>query len=152
MALLDDKDDAWKYDNILKEVETTYYIVENSWTNLDMTPAHSYMTEDLYEQFQLKLEWMQYRNQKNILKKIKLLEAIPVSIHDDEEDTKDHIWFFIKGSMIDYTIDTTTNLVISGSTKKSTFIEYWRFTRTNDKKWVLGKILQEEEKDKIAFQ
>lgn len=37
-----------------------------------------------------------------ILKKISLIDAIPISINDDEDDSKDYIWYYIKGSMVDY--------------------------------------------------
>lgn len=92
------------------------------------------------------------KNEKNILKKIKLLEASPISIYDDEDDTKDYVWYFIKGRMIDYTINTKTNLIIDSKNTKSTFIEYWKFVRTKDNRWVLSKILQKEDQNKILFQ
>lgn len=151
MNLLDNKDDAWKYKNIQKQVETSYFNIQKAWSNQDMSTAQKYMLKDLYDSFQTKLEWMKIKNQRNILKKISLLEAIPISIYDDQDDTKDSVWYFIKGSMIDYTIDTNTNLIIEGKDVKKQFIEYWKFVRQDKNKWVLAQILQEDEKDKILF-
>ena len=115
--------------------------------------AREYMDDDLYELFRQKIEWMKIGNKRNILKKIKLINLKPVSVIDDEDDSKDLIWFYIKGSMVDYTINTKTNEIIDG---KNTilgipFVEYWKFVR-KDNKWVLSKILQSDEKDKIIFQ
>ena len=61
------------------------------------------------------------KQSKNILKKIKLLNVKPVSIHD-EDDSKDLIWFYIKGKMIDYTINTETKEMIEGKIYGTSFI------------------------------
>ena len=55
--------------------------------------------------------------------------------------------------MVDYTIDTETKEIIDGKNTifGVSFIEYWKFVRKGDK-WVLSKILQNDEKDKIIFQ
>lgn len=152
IKMISKKDIAWKYKNIEKQVVKTYYIVQKAWTNMNMEIAREYMDEDLYTSFKEKIEWMEVGNKRNVLKKIKLLNLKPVSVHDDEDDTKDIIWFYIKGSMIDYTINTETNEKIDGnSIFLSPFVEFWEFKRV-DEKWVLSKILQSDEEDKIIFQ
>lgn len=152
LKILDNKDDAWKYQNIEKQVIETFYIVQKSWTNMNMYPAKNHMSNDLYDKFKTKLEWMQVSNKRNILKKIKLLNIKPISIHDDEDDSKDIIWFYIKGKMIDYIINTKTNEKLEGNEFSKTFIEFWQFLRKENNKWVLSKILQKDESDKIVFQ
>lgn len=152
MKLLDNKDEAWNYKNIQKQVKCAYFTIQNAWTNQNMSLAKNYMEEELYKSFELKIQWMQIKNRKNVLKKITLIEAIPVSIYNDEDDiTKDYVWYYIKGSMIDYIIDMDTNLIVNGKDVKSRFIEYWKFVRKEDTKWVLSEILQANEKDKIVF-
>lgn len=152
MKMLDNKDSAWKFKNILPQIKETYFSVQNAWSNLDMSPAKEYMSEELYRNFQTKLDWMKYRKQQNILKNIKLTESVPVSVHDDTDDNSDYIWFYIKGRMIDYTINTETQEITDGNTLSQSFVEYWKFVRRPNGRWVLDKILQEDEKDKITFQ
>ena len=95
---------------------------------------------------------MEIGNKRNVLKKIRLINLRPISIHDDKNDDKDLVWFYINGSMIDYMIDTRTNENIDGNSSFSKpFVEFWQFTRKGDK-WVLSKILQSNESDKIVFQ
>lgn len=151
MSMLEKQDNAWKYKNIQKQVYNTYHIVQKSWSNLNMEPARAYMSEELFESFQIKLNWMEYRNQKNVLEKIKLLDAIPVSVYDNIDDSLDYVWFYIKGRMVDYIIDTQTNFKVSGSSAAENFEEYWQFVRREDGRWVLNKILQKDESDKIIF-
>ena len=151
MRLLDNKDITWNYKNVERQVIDTYYSIQESWSEGDMRNAKKYMTKQLYENFQSKLEWMEVRKRKNILKKIKLLNVKPISIHDDEDDSKDLIWFYIKGRMVDYTINTETKEIVEGTTRNTSFIEFWEFTRTKNN-WVLSKVLQKEEANKIKFE
>ena len=93
---------------------------------------------------------MKFKNQKNVLKNVRLLKALPVALHDDPDNSRDYIWFYIKGNMIDYTIDTNTEQIIDGSKFPASFVEYWQFTRKGND-WVLNKILQDDEEDQIQF-
>lgn len=151
LRLLDNKDITWKYKTIENRVIETFYVVEEAWTNNDMVKAKDYMDKDLYENFKSKLEWMDINNRRNILKKIRLVNLKPVSVYDDKDDNKDLIWFYIKGKMIDYIVDTKTKSIVSGDTKNKSFVEFWKFVKNENNKWVLSEILQEDESSKIEF-
>ena len=151
LRLLDNKDITWKYKTIEKRVIETFYIVEEAWTNNDMVKAKDYMDKDLYENFKSKLEWMDINNRRNILKKIRLVNLKPVSVYDDKDDNKDLIWFYIKGKMIDYIVDTKTKSIVSGDTKNKSFVEFWKFVKNDNNEWVLSEILQEDESKKIGL-
>lgn len=150
MKTMMQSDSAWKYESISSTVNDSFYAIQNAWSNLDMTPATQYMSDELFENFQSQLSWMAYRNEQNVLKNIKLLHALPVAVYDDPDNSKDHIWFFVKGRMIDYKINTDTGRVVEGKLTPSSFIEYWCFIRREDK-WVLDKILQKNEAHKIEY-
>ena len=62
------KDSAWKFNNISSTVKDSFYAIQTAWSNMDMTSASEYMSDELFDRFQTKLNWMEYRNQKNILK------------------------------------------------------------------------------------
>lgn len=151
LRLLDNKDITWKYKTIEKRVIETFYIVEEAWTNNDISKAKDYMDNDLYENFKSKLEWMDINNRRNILKKIRLVNLKPVSVYDDKDDNKDLIWFYIKGKMIDYIVDTKTKSIVSGDTKNRSFVEFWKFVKNENNEWVLSEILQEDESKKIGL-
>jgi hypothetical protein len=151
MKLLQAKDHAWKYKHMQARVREAFYAIQRAWTASDMTPARQYLSATLFESFQTKLSWMKIKGQRNVLERIRLIEAIPVSLHDDEDDVNDFVWFYIKGRMVDYTIDTETDEVVDGSTLSSSFVEYWQFTRMEGDHWALNQILQEDEADAIRF-
>jgi hypothetical protein len=143
-------DNAWKYKDISSTVKDSFIAIQTAWANMDMTSASQYISDELYDSFQTKLNWMSYRNEKNILENIQLIQALPVAVHDDSDNSRDYIWFYIKGKMIDYIINTNTQLKVSGNTSSTSFVEYWQFIRKEDK-WVLNKILQKNESDQIPF-
>ena len=151
LRLLDNKDRTFKYKNIEKRVIETFYIVQEAWTNNDISKAKDYMDNDLYESFKSKLEWMDINNRRNILKKIRLVNLKPVSVYDAKDDNKDLIWFYIKGKMIDYIVDTKTKSIVSGDTKNKSFVEFWKFVKNDNNEWVLSEILQEDESKKIGL-
>jgi len=152
LKLLSKKDVSWKYRNIEKQAITTFYSVQNSWTNMNMESSKEYMSKKLYESFVTKLNFMEANNKRNVLKMINLIDIKPVSIYDDEDDEKDFVWFYIKGLMIDYTINTETEEKIDGTQFPTSIIEFWEFTRKGKDKWILSKIKQRDEADTIVFQ
>ena len=151
LRLLQKKDSAWKYKHMQSRVKEAFYAIQRAWTASDMQPARQYLSATLFDSFQTKLSWMKIRGQRNVLERIRLVEAIPVALHDDEDDRQDFVWFYIKGRMVDYTLDLETDEVLDGSTMTSSFAEYWQFTRTAENRWVLDQILQEDEGDSIRF-
>ena len=144
------KDRAWKFKDISSIVNQSFFAIQTAWTNMDMSPAKKYMSDELYQNFQTKLNWMAYRNQKNILENIQLVKALPVAVYDDIDNSRDYVWFYVKGNMVDYIINTDTRSIISGNTSATTFVEYWQFVR-KDSQWVLNRILQKNETNQISF-
>ena len=107
------------------------------------------MSEDLYESFIIKLNFMEMNNKRNVLKNISLVDIKPISVNDDDDDDKDFVWFYIKGRMIDYIMDTRTDDFLEGSKYSKSFVEFWKFVRKGKNKWVLTKIKQKDELDSI---
>lgn len=151
MKMLSKKDSAWKYKDLQKYVRNAYFLIQQSWTELDMTPAKYVMSEELFNDYQEQLKQMRYKHKRSVLEKIKLIEAVPVSVYDNDDDDLDFVWFFIHGKMIDYTIDTYTKEMLDGKKSETEFGEYWKFDRTKDGSWVLEKILQKNQSDLITF-
>ncbi len=143
-------DNAWKYQDISTTVSDAYFAIQRAWADMNLPSAARYLSEELYDSFKIKLNWMAYRNEKNVLDKIRLVQALPVAVNDDPDNSRDYIWFYIKGRMVDYTINTETQMKISGSTHSTTFVEYWQFIRRGND-WVLHKILQKDEENQIPF-
>ncbi len=143
-------DSSWNYKELRSIVKETFYKVQNAWADRNQDLAKKYMSERLYELHKGKTDWMIVRHEKNILKRIKLIDAKPVGVEDYKDNDKDVVWFYIKGSMIDYIVDDRTMKMISGSKLRSNFVEYWKFTRKGCT-WVLDEIRQVEDIQGINF-
>lgn len=150
-ARKDFKDTDWNYKELVKRVEKTYFILQKAWTKNDIKLAKGYLTKELYENYKSKLEWMELGHKKNILKKIKLLNVYPISVSDEKGNKNDKVYMYIKGKMVDYTINTNTNEVIEGNGISKSFIEYWLFVKNRNGEWVLSKIYQYDELDVIPY-
>lgn len=137
-------DKGWNYNDIEKRVKEAFYIIQNAWCERNQDIARDYMSDRIYELHSNKTNWMIIKNQKNILKDVYLLDIKPVCVKDFLDDSKDAIWFYIKASMVDYTIDEITMEIIEGNSRREKFVEYWKFIR-GEHGWVLDEILQEDE-------
>ena len=145
------KDTNWNYHELVKRVEKTYFILQKAWTDNNIKLAKSYLTKELYESYDAKLQWMEVSNKKNVLKKIKLLNVYPISLKDETGNKNDMVYMYIKGKMVDYTINTITNEVIEGDAISRSFVEYWVFVKNHNNEWVLSKIYQYDELDSIPI-
>lgn len=146
------KKTTWIYKDLEQRVIDSYFTIQDAWAKNDIQLAKDHLTPSLFENFKIKLNWMDYANKRNILKNIKLLKVFPVSMTDDIDDHEDRVWIYIKGKMIDYTINTITNEIIEGSTFSKSFVEYWLFSKNEEEIWVLEKILQANEINKIPLE
>ena len=101
-ALLQNQNNLWKYDTVYKQVEEAFYAIQKAWSNGDMTPAEKYCSEAQYRKFCSQLSYMLSEDKRNVLEDIYLIEAIPISLYDSQDDANDYVWFSVTGSMIDY--------------------------------------------------
>lgn len=146
MKKLSEINSTWDYKQFRKTAEETFYAVQKAWMERDQDISKSYMSQSLYEQYKTKSEWMKLRHEKNILKKMHIIDILPVKAEDHDGDSDDMIWVYIKARMADYIVDDRTMAVKSGSKFNESFEEYWKFIKENNK-WVLGEIRQKNEFD-----
>ena len=125
-------------------------VVEEAWRRYDTSYAAGYLSEELEIEWSSKLQWTQIRNEEIVQKRVRLLSAVPVGVHDEAGEDRDQIWYLIHGKMIGYYRDRDTKKYIRGNTKSESFFEYWLFVRRNGR-WVLHKICQRDEMDIQEF-
>lgn len=141
LAILEKQDDFWNEKRIKQEVENCYYAIQLAWSNQDFETLKDYLTPSLLEQWQIKLAWQEYKGQRNVLKKIRLLAQGVVEIYDSENDDEDCFWVYIEGKIDDRIIDTNNRTV---ERNNDLFIEYWKFQRVKNNIF-LDEIYQQDE-------
>lgn len=139
-------DPTWDSKAFNDQIEQIFYTVQEAWAQRNQDIARRYLSQNLYEQYNAKSQWMIVRHEKNILKNMKLLDALPIDVNDFEGDAHDYMWVYIKAKMVDYTVDDRTMQMLSGSKSSTRFEEYWKLVKENGC-WVLDEIRQKDEFD-----
>ena len=146
MAFYAQMGDNWDYREIQKQVEETYFQVQECWRRMDVTYGAPYLSQELMEEFDSKIQWMQVRGEAVVQRNVRLLSAMPVYVEDNPGEEYDMIWYLIHGKMTGYYIDVNTRKVVRGNTRPEAFFEYWKFVYRGER-WVLQEIRQKEEMD-----
>ncbi len=124
------KHPEFKWTEFGERVKTTYFALQNAWTERKWDLVRPYESENI---FQTHLYWIneyEKQNRVNVLKDIVIHKTVPVKIEEDLY--YESITTRVYGSMIDYTIEASTNKMVCGDTQsKREFTEYWTFIRTH---------------------
>ncbi|SCK04600.1 Uncharacterized protein conserved in bacteria [uncultured Clostridium sp.] len=148
---LADKDDNWDYENIKNDIQEVFDKVGIAWIEMDQELARGYVSEKLFENHRMKLEWMKIRKERNIIEGLTLLKITVLGLEDRDGIDRDVLWASIKATSIDYTINEETKQIIKGdSSRPIGYEEYWRFIKTPER-WVLDEIKQVEEIENLEF-
>lgn len=134
------QDDFWNEGQLKKKVEEAYYAIQEAWSEQDLKSLKGYLTEELYNQWEIKINWQIYRHERNVLEDICLISKRIVLMNDEDNNENDYFWVAVVGRMKDQII---CNDEIQ-SMNHDTFVEYWKFKRRDDT-ILLDQILQEDE-------
>ena len=119
------QDTFWNEKNLKNKVREQYFIIQNAWSNQDLKILKQHLSEYLYEQWQMKIEWQQFQEQSKLLEHIQLFKVMIVDLHDAIDNHQDYFWVYIERKMQDSFIE-------GGQVTDShneTFVEYWKFIR-----------------------
>lgn len=135
-------DSAWNMDKISARVQDTYFKIQEAWMARDQSICRDFVSDKLYSKHKMQTDEMIKQHRTNILQDINLLDTKVVQISDFKDNTRDSLWVWIKGSMIDYIQGDKAGQLISGDKNTPhSFTEFWKFVRQGDN-WVLDEIHQ----------
>lgn len=144
-------DDNWDFNDIKKDIETAFYMIQIAWREKNQDLAKECMSDYLYDKHKSQTDAMNLRKEKNILKNMVLLDAAPIGMQDMAGINSDYIWVHIKAKSKDYTINEETDEVIKGSASRNVYFEeYWKFIK-KEKRWVVDSIKQVNEMTDLDF-
>jgi predicted lipid-binding transport protein (Tim44 family) len=119
-----------------------FFRIQAAWTARDMGAVRDVLTPEMYETLQKECERLRAEQRINRLENI-AVRAVQVT-EAWQESGQDFITAHFLASLLDYTVDETTNQVIAGSrTEPVKFEEYWTFVRpVGPNVWKLSSIQQ----------
>ena len=92
LDILDDEDAFWNEERIKKEVKRNYFIIQEAWSKKDLETLKDYLTPQLLDAWQTKMNWYEFQERRNELTNIKLIKQHVVNVYDSENDDEDYFW------------------------------------------------------------
>jgi predicted lipid-binding transport protein (Tim44 family) len=119
-----------------------FFKIQAAWTARDMGAVRDVLTPEMYETLQKECERLRAERRINRLENI-AVRTVEVT-EAWQESGQDFITVHFLASLLDYTVDETSNQVMAGSrTAPVKFEEYWTFVRpVGPHAWKLSAIQQ----------
>ena len=135
-------DRSFDPDRFLKTAQDIFFKVQGAWNKQDTTILNSLCGAELMQNWQEELSQQRARGQQNRMENIALQES---EISEAwTENGADFITVRLHANLLDYTVDTKTGDVLSGSNSEPIeFGEYWTFGRpVGPNTWKLSAVQQ----------
>lgn len=134
------KDSLWEADALKKHAEKIFYKMQRAWEDRNMGLVKKQVTVELFADYKSILDQMLKSREKNIITFITLTEITIIGCEDFKDNSKDRYIAYIKGTMLDYTINERTKEIIQNPKRLTRpFSDTYHFVRSyND--WLLEKI------------
>jgi len=119
-----------------------FFQVQAAWMGRDMGPVRQLMTPEMYEQMHKECERLRVERRINRLENIAVRSTEVTEAW--QESGQDFVTVRFLASLLDYTVDESSNQLVAGSrTEPVKFEEYWTFTRpVGPNPWQLSAIQQ----------
>lgn len=144
MKMLDQKDSAWKFKNIMSRFKEIFNALKNAQIKSNFDLVTQYTTDDMLEKLKLQQTWAQQLQKIRTPSYIKLLDARPVAVFDSYDDACDHIWFYVEWSAFEQSGEYSTTKQLN------TYKGFWQLKRCCDV-WRLSDIIDKEKGDELIF-
>ncbi len=135
-------DRSFDPNQFLKTAQDSFFKVQGAWNKQDTGTLSSLCGSELMQTWQEELDHLRGRGQQNRMENIALRES---EISEAwTENGADFITVHLHANLLDYTVDTKTGAVVSGSNSEPIeFEEYWTFTRpVGPNNWKLTAVQQ----------
>ena len=121
------RDPAFSATALATRCAKAFPLIQEAWSNQSMLPVRHFVSDGIYERFQLQIKMQQQSYTRNVMSDVNVTSAKVVSIRSDSFFDTAHILF--AASAVDYTEDSRTHRHVAGSRQAETFSEVWSFLR-----------------------
>jgi predicted lipid-binding transport protein (Tim44 family) len=114
--------------------------IQAAWSNEDVEKLHTLATPEMVSYFTKDLEENKARNDINKISNVKLLQGDLAEAWRENET--DYASVAMRFSLVDKTLERTTNRLVAGSEQPIEATEVWTFARRRGSDWELSAIQQ----------
>ena len=140
LRIITTKDSFWNINNMQLNAKKTFYSIQDAWEDRDINRVKAIITPELYVKYDAMLGKMKENFEKNIIKDIDIKEVKILGCEDYKDDSKDRYIAYIKGNILDYTVDLRTGNIIKNPDRTTEeFVDTYHFVRVKNK-WILENI------------
>lgn len=133
----------WDRDFLVGRVRQVFFWLQDAWSRQDLSAANEYLTPALSSKYQVDLQGMKGRGERNIIKEPVLNTGDIEFIHSHLDENNQHFMVMVSASLIDYTVDASQRQISGDNAHRLYFTEFWEFVWQDDR-WVLSNIYQED--------
>ncbi len=113
---------------LCEKAANLYVQMQNGWTAKDIEPLRPYFTDALFTQMERALQDIVKRGETNMVERIVVLEVVPLGFRQSAGD--DIITLRLRTRITDYTVNDSTQKVVSGRRDREKFMTYeWDMLR-----------------------
>lgn len=134
-------DPKFNPDDLLERARFVFAAVQKAIVMRDVTPVMEWLTPEMYAILQQQCGELRSKRRTNMIEEIQITES---ALSEAWQETgQDFVTLYLKGAMVDYTVDDGTQSVVEGSkTERQAFAEFWTFTRpVGPNRWKLSSIV-----------
>jgi len=109
-------------EKILDYTYDLYVNVQNAWMNFDYDNLRKYLSDELYNTYEMQLKTLELEHGKNIMSDFELIDGGIVTITKNELTEEVIMELVVK--LRDYVINTTNDIVINGNKFSKVIVKY----------------------------
>ncbi len=140
MDALKQRDPGFSKENFLQKVNRAFILLQDAWSNQDLTSVNQFISDGIDERFSLQIEMQKAEGYRNRMLNISVQSSRIVGVFSDSHFDTIHVEITARADDTD--IDLKTGKLIRKNTS-APFTEYWSFLRKPGVQTLKGKGLVE---------
>ena len=129
LTAIKSRDARFNKETFLSEVQSTFYLVEEAWTQQRPDVSRKVMSDSLWQQHRVQMEGYAGAGKRNVLDGLAVLSLTVIAVHS--EAGYDTIAVRVLASSADYDVDDRSGKVLRGRKEVEQWQEDWTFQRSS---------------------
>jgi predicted lipid-binding transport protein (Tim44 family) len=127
LAAIAAHDPGFSKETFLEQVQRTFFVVEEAWTQRQPGMSRQVMADGLWQQHRVQIQGYVDAHKRNVLEDLAVGDLIIIGAHHDA--TYDTITVRVRAACADYDVDEQNDRVIRGNKRVGEWTEDWTFQR-----------------------